>query len=224
MEPSPSSEVASRLATQEFLTFYGTRSFITVFIRAYHWSLFWARWIQSITPHPISLKYISILLTHLRLGLPSGLFFYVYRTKALYAFLFFPMRATFHIHFILLNFMILILFDEEYKLWRSSLCSFHQFPIISLFLGPNILLSTLLSKDPKVFTHQTRRQPTITVNFHQNQQTTCWVWHNAILSANILDCCVYHCFSRCKHKTRTHWISPRTLFSCCAISVNAPMH
>jgi hypothetical protein len=32
--------------------FYGTRRFITVFTRALHWSLSWARWIQSIPPHP----------------------------------------------------------------------------------------------------------------------------------------------------------------------------
>jgi hypothetical protein len=37
-------------------------------------SLSWARSIQSIPPHPISLTSILILSTHLRLGLPSGLF------------------------------------------------------------------------------------------------------------------------------------------------------
>jgi hypothetical protein len=34
-------------------TFYGTKRFITVFTRALHWSLSWARSIQSIPPHPI---------------------------------------------------------------------------------------------------------------------------------------------------------------------------
>jgi hypothetical protein len=38
------------------------------------WSLSWARSIQTIPPHPISLKSILTLSTHLRLGLPSGLF------------------------------------------------------------------------------------------------------------------------------------------------------
>jgi hypothetical protein len=42
--------------------FYGTRRFITVFTRALHWSLSWARSIQP------------MLSTHIRLGLPSGLF------------------------------------------------------------------------------------------------------------------------------------------------------
>jgi hypothetical protein len=50
-------EAASRSATQEFpLTFYGTRRFITVFTRTGHWSLSWARKIQSIPLHPISLR------------------------------------------------------------------------------------------------------------------------------------------------------------------------
>jgi hypothetical protein len=45
-----------------------------VFTRALHCSLSWARSIQSIPSHPISIRSILILLTHLHLGLPSGLF------------------------------------------------------------------------------------------------------------------------------------------------------
>jgi hypothetical protein len=41
-----------------------------VFTRALHWSLSWARSIQSIPSHPISLRSILILSTHLRLCLP----------------------------------------------------------------------------------------------------------------------------------------------------------
>jgi hypothetical protein len=59
---------------KNFPAFYGTRRFITVFTRALHWSLFWARSIQSIPYHPISLRSILKLSTYLRLGLPSGLF------------------------------------------------------------------------------------------------------------------------------------------------------
>jgi hypothetical protein len=50
-----------------FPAFYGTRSFITVFTRVRHWSLFWARWIQSTPPHTIYLKSILILSFYLRL-------------------------------------------------------------------------------------------------------------------------------------------------------------
>jgi hypothetical protein len=41
---------------RNFPAFYGTRRFITVFTRALHWSLSWARSIQSIPSHPISLR------------------------------------------------------------------------------------------------------------------------------------------------------------------------
>jgi hypothetical protein len=53
---------------KKFSAFYGTRRFITVFTRALHWSLSWARAIQSTPSHPISLWSILILSTYLRLG------------------------------------------------------------------------------------------------------------------------------------------------------------
>jgi hypothetical protein len=39
---------------KNYLTFYETRRFTTVFTRTFHWSLLWARWIQFIPPHPTS--------------------------------------------------------------------------------------------------------------------------------------------------------------------------
>jgi hypothetical protein len=50
---------------KNFPAFYGTRRFITGFTRALHWSLSWARSIRSIPSHPISLRSILILSTHL---------------------------------------------------------------------------------------------------------------------------------------------------------------
>jgi hypothetical protein len=69
---------------KKFPTFYETRKFITAFTSARHLSLSWASSIQSATSHPTSLKCISILSSHLRLGLPSGLFPSGFPTKTLY--------------------------------------------------------------------------------------------------------------------------------------------
>ena len=60
---------------KKFPAFHGTRRFITALTSVVrHLSLSWASPIQSIHPHPISWRSILILSTHLRLGLPSGLF------------------------------------------------------------------------------------------------------------------------------------------------------
>jgi hypothetical protein len=53
---------------ESFPTCYGTRSFITVFTKARHWSLSWAKWIQSVPPYPIYLRSILILSSYLRLS------------------------------------------------------------------------------------------------------------------------------------------------------------
>jgi len=39
-------EANSRSGGQEFFAFFGTLSFTSVFTRARHWTLPWARWIQ----------------------------------------------------------------------------------------------------------------------------------------------------------------------------------
>ena len=60
---------------KKFPAFHGIRRFITALTSVHQLSLSWASPIQSIYPHPTSWRSILILSTHLRLGLPSGLFF-----------------------------------------------------------------------------------------------------------------------------------------------------
>jgi hypothetical protein len=71
---------------KKFPSVYGTRKFITVFTTTRHWSLSWARCIQSTPSNPVSLRSILILFYHLRLRLPSGLFPSSFPTKILYIF------------------------------------------------------------------------------------------------------------------------------------------
>ena len=69
---------------KKFPAFHGTRRFITALTSVRHLSLSWASPIQSIYPHLTSWRSILILSTHLRLGLPSGLFPSGFPTKNLY--------------------------------------------------------------------------------------------------------------------------------------------
>ena len=66
---------------KKFLSFHGTRRFITALTSVRHLSLSWASPIQSIYPHPTSWRSMLILSTHLRLGLPSGLCYIIHRQK-----------------------------------------------------------------------------------------------------------------------------------------------
>jgi len=60
------------LASQEIPTYYETHRYITAFTGARDLSLSLARAIQSIPPHPTFWRSISILPSHLHLGLPNG--------------------------------------------------------------------------------------------------------------------------------------------------------
>ena len=108
---------------KKFPAFYGTRRFITALTSVRHLSLYWASPIQSTYSHPTSLRSILILSTHLRLGLPSGLFPPGFPTKILYAPLSSPIRATCPAHLILLDFITRTILGGEYRSFSSSLCN-----------------------------------------------------------------------------------------------------
>ena len=134
-----------RVLLEKFPAFHGTRRFITALTSVRHLSLSWASPIQSIYPHPTSWRSILILSTHLRLGLPSGLFPSGFPTKTLYTPLSSPIRATCPAHLILLDFITRTLLGEEYRSLSSSLCSLLHSPVTSSLLGPNILPNTMFS-------------------------------------------------------------------------------
>ena len=94
---------------KKFLAFYGTRSFIIAFTSARHQSLSWASSIQSKPPYRISWRSILTLSSHLRMGLPRGLFPSSIPTKTLYT----PVLSPYMLHAPLISFF-LILSPEQY--------------------------------------------------------------------------------------------------------------
>ena len=105
---------------KKFPAFHGTRRFITALTRVRQLSLSWASLIQSIYPHPTSWRSILILSTHLRLGLPSGLFPSGFPTNTLYTPLSSPLLATCPAHLILLHFISRTILGEQYKSFNHS--------------------------------------------------------------------------------------------------------
>jgi len=120
MEQIPSWEANWLQLVKKFPAFYGTRRFITALTSARHLPLSWASSIQSTHPHPTSRRSILILSSHLRLGLPSGLFPSGFPTKTLYTPFPSPIRATCPAHLIFLDFITCTILGEVYRLFSSS--------------------------------------------------------------------------------------------------------
>jgi hypothetical protein len=97
---------ASHTGTQEFAKMLWNPKCITVFTRALHWSLSWARLIKFIPRHPVTLRSISILSSHLYLGLPRRLFPSGLPTKSPIFIPLLPMSTTYSAYLILLDFIL----------------------------------------------------------------------------------------------------------------------
>ena len=142
MQQSPSFE-ANPFSTSQIPRIVWNPKFITAFTSARHLSLSWASSIQSMPPHPTSWRSILILSSHLRLGLPSGLFPSVFPTKTLHTPLLSPIRATCPAHLILLDFINRKIFGEQYRSLCSSLCSFLHSSVTYILLLLLLLLLLL---------------------------------------------------------------------------------
>ena len=98
---------------KKFPAFHRTPRFITALTSVRHLSLPWASPIQSIYTHPTSWRSILILSTHLRLGLPSGLFPSGFPLSS-------PIHSTCPAHLILLDFITRTVLGEQYRSLRRT--------------------------------------------------------------------------------------------------------
>jgi hypothetical protein len=104
---------------KNFLKYYGTQKVHIAIIGALHWSLSYARSIQSTPYHPTASRSILMLSAHIRIHFLSGHFAFGFTNNDLDEFLF-------SIHGKgpdLLGQIKVIILGEEFKL-QNSLCSF----------------------------------------------------------------------------------------------------
>jgi hypothetical protein len=146
MELSLCWETKSRSATQEFSNIIAIRKFITVL--ALYWSLPEARRIQSIPPHPISLRTIFILHSHQSFGFHSGLFLDIPPKSYMHSLL--PIRATCPAHLILLDFIILVTFGEGRSYEAPHYAIFSNLMLLHVS-SVQIFSSTPCSQTPSVY-------------------------------------------------------------------------
>ena len=118
---------------KKFPAYYETRTFITAFTRPRHLSLLWADQSSPCPSHPTSWRSILILFSHIRLGLPGGLFPSGVPTQTLYAP---PIWSTCPAHLIPLDLITRTIFGDEYRSVSSSLCSFLNPPCFLVPLRP----------------------------------------------------------------------------------------
>jgi hypothetical protein len=100
---------------------------------------------NPVNNNPSYLYKIPLNVIHPGLGLPSGPFPFGCPTNNLYAFPFYPLRATCPAHHNFLVLRILIKLGGEYKSSSSSLWNCFHPPVTSSHFGPSILITILFS-------------------------------------------------------------------------------
>jgi hypothetical protein len=115
-----------------------------VLTRNLHFCLSWTRSMQS-TPVPYYLNRHLIFSSHLRLGLPCGLFLSRFSTKSLCASLLSAIHTKRPAHIILGDLIMRLTFDEKHEVWKSSLCRLLPSPVTSPQLGRDIFCSSITS-------------------------------------------------------------------------------
>jgi len=143
MTPDTSKESDSFLANQEIPHTFGYLIFINTFIRSHRRSQSDTNEIHSLPPF-LSLKvYFNIILSSTT-GPSNGCFLQfsppvnICTSPLAYA-------GTWLVKFTILDFINRKIFSDIYRYLSSSICSFLHYIFIPSFLGPNILLSTLLT-------------------------------------------------------------------------------
>ena len=114
---------------KKLAAFYGICSFMSMFTTVRQTCLAWARWIQSTSSPPPSVRSTFTLSSHLRFGLKWSLS--VFPTITLSSILFSPIRATCPVHLFVNDWTSLIIFGMEHKMLTAT----------SSFSGPNAFLS-----------------------------------------------------------------------------------
>ena len=143
MQQSPSLEANRSSANQEIPRILWNPKVHTAFTSARHLSLSSSRSIQSMSPQPTSWISILILSSHLRLGLPRGLFLSGFPTKTLYTLL----LSSYKLHStpppnLILDLITHIIFGDDYTSLRSSPLTCYLVPLKAKYFPQHPILKS----------------------------------------------------------------------------------
>jgi len=128
----------------KYPAFYGTRRFIIAFTGASHLSLNEPDQ-SSPCPHLTSLRSILILSSHLRLGLPSGLYTSDFPSKIQYAPFLSPIRVTCPAHLIIPVFVTRMIFGEYTSLNGRYSLPLHSGVKVTTMRATHILTTVIVN-------------------------------------------------------------------------------